>query len=219
MASGRPSRAKLLGVKGEALAAATEIDRHILDGPTRPAIERYAGVLYAALGYGDMATGLRRRFDRQTMIFSGLWGVVAPRDPIPDYKLKMGAALIGTGRLAAYWRELLTAGLAPVVDRRVVWDLLPNEHAAAWRPGQLTPRRRVTVRFLDDVVRNGRRQLVVVSHWNKWLKGALVRHVVEHQLVDPDGLAGFEHPEGYRYRSDLSTADDDVTQAVFVARR
>jgi len=45
-----------------------------------------------------------------------------------------------------------------------------------------------------------------VSHWNKLLKGALVRHLLAHPLDDPDGLADFEHPEGYAYRRDLSTS-------------
>ncbi len=45
-----------------------------------------------------------------------------------------------------------------------------------------------------------------MSHWNKLLKGALVRHLLAHPLDDPDGLADFEHPEGYAYRRDLSTS-------------
>ena len=149
-------------------------------------------------------------------IFSGLWGVVAPRDPIPEYKLKMGATLPGVGKVSAAWRDELTDALEPMVRGRVVWDLLPNEHAAAWRPDELAMTRRVTVRFLDDVVKNGRRQLVTVSHWNKLLKGALVRHVVEHQVHDPAALADFSHPEGYVYRPDLSSTDGPVADAVLV---
>jgi hypothetical protein len=71
------------------------------------------------------------------------------------------------------------------------------------------------VRFLDAVDRGGDRKLVTVSHWNKLLKGALVRHVLEHELTDPAGLVDFEHPQGYRYRPDLSSAGD----VVFVSER
>ena len=58
-----------------------------------------------------------------------------------------------------------------------MWDLLPNEHAAAmdWAAG--APARRVTVRFLDAEGRT-------VSHWNKLLKGSLVRWLLTEQ---PDG--------------------------------
>ena len=41
---------------------------------------------------------VRRGVDRQVVIFSGLWGAVRPTDQIPDYKLKMGAALPGLQR-------------------------------------------------------------------------------------------------------------------------
>jgi cytoplasmic iron level regulating protein YaaA (DUF328/UPF0246 family) len=210
MSSGSAARQKLLGVKGDALAAATGVNASVRCGPTRPAIERYTGVLYDALDYADCPAALRRRLDRQVRILSGLWGVVAPRDPIPDYKLKMGASLPGVGKLSSMWREPLTEALAPMVRGRVVWDLLPNEHAAAWRPDELSMARRVTARFLDDVEKDGRRQLVTVSHWNKLLKGALVRHVIEHQVRDPAELVDFEHPEGYTYRPDLSSDTDAV---------
>ncbi|MGI9602720.1 MAG: peroxide stress protein YaaA, partial [Acidimicrobiales bacterium] len=93
MGGSGPARQKLLGVKGDALAEATAVNTRVLAGPTRPAIERYTGVLYGALDYAGCPSPLRRKLDRQVRIFSGLWGMVAPRDPIPDYKLKMGAVL------------------------------------------------------------------------------------------------------------------------------
>ena len=212
MAGSEKRRAALLGVKGEALASATAADRDVGIAPTLAAIERYTGVLYGALDVGALPATQRRRVDRQVRIFSGLWGVVAPADPIPDYKLKMSATLPRLGRLATWWRPAVTAALAPEVADATVWDLLPNEHRAAWAPdldGASAPRTIVAVRFLDEVERNGTRQLVTVSHWNKLLKGALVRHVIATQLDDVDGLAGFDHPLGYRYDPALTERDPD----------
>ncbi len=212
MATSEKRRGALLGVKGEALAAATAADLDVATAPTLPAIERYTGVLYGALDLGSLPAASRRRVDAQVRILSGLWGVVAPRDPIPDYKLKMAATLPRLGRLSTWWRPAVTAALAPEVEGRTVWDLLPNEHRAAWAPdlgGPDAPRAVVAVRFLDEVVRNGQRQLVTVSHWNKLLKGALVRHVVTTQLDDVDGLATFTHPLGYVYDPALTERDPD----------
>jgi uncharacterized protein len=212
MAGSEKRRAALLGVKGEALAAASAADLDVASAPTLPAIERYTGVLYGALGLGSLPAAQRRRVDAQVRIISGLWGVVAPSDLIPDYKLKMGATLPRLGRLATWWRPTVTAALAADVARRTVWDLLPNEHRAAWAPdlsGPESPRAVVSVRFLDEVERDGRRQLVTVSHWNKLLKGALVRHVVATQLDDVDGLAAFTHPLGYVYNPSLTERDPD----------
>ena len=214
----RDDPAKLLGVKGDALAAAVRADRAVLRSPTMPAIERYTGVLYDELDASSLPAAARRHLADQVVIFSGLWGALGALDPIPDYKLKMGATLPRTGRLAAFWRPHLDRALEPELEDRVVWDLLPNEHAAAWSGGGPTTAR-LTVRFLDDVERGGRRELVVVSHWNKLLKGALVRHLLATGLDDPAGLASFDHPLGYGYRPELTVVDDGVTAVSLVARR
>jgi cytoplasmic iron level regulating protein YaaA (DUF328/UPF0246 family) len=212
------SRRKLLGVGDAAVADAVVANLAVDSAGTRRAIDRYTGVLYDALAYHDLAAPLRRRVDAQVVILSGLWGAVSPRDDIPDYKLKMGATLPGIGRLSSWWRPRLSPLLDQRAARRTVWNLLPNEHAAAWKRA-VPVRREISVRFADEVTRNGARTLVTVSHWNKLLKGALVRHVVATQLTDVDGLVEFEHPEGYTYRPELTERDGDRVEATLVAVR
>jgi len=70
-----------------------------------------------------------------------------------------------------------------------------------------------------DVERKGQRELVTVSHWNKLLKGALVRHVVDGQVDDPEALVDFEHPQGYVYRPDLTVQDGNTIDIALVAPR
>jgi hypothetical protein len=214
------ARSKLLGVKAAKAEEATAVNLVVATAPTMPAIDRYTGVLYDALDYSSLPAKVRRGVDRQVVVFSGLWGLVRPTDPIPDYKLKMGASLPGLGKPARFWKPLISDTMADAVAASgtdMVWDLLPNEHAAAWDPS--VTGRRVRVRFLDDVVKNGEQTLVTVSHWNKLLKGALVRHVVEHGLDDPAGLVDFDHPEGYRYDPSLTVINDATTDVVMVSRR
>ena len=198
------NRRALLGVRGDALAAATAANLAVRVAPTRPAIERYTGVLYGALDTETLPARSRQRAVGQLVIFSGLWGLLAPDDPIPDYKLKMGASPKPLGKLSTWWRPRVTAALAELTPGRTVWDLLPNEHAAAWAPEAGSVGLRIGVRFLDRSVEDGVEHLVAVAHWNKLLKGALVRHVLATQLADPDGLTAFEHPLGYRYRPALT---------------
>lgn len=177
-------------------------DRHParLD-PTLPAIERYTGVLYKELDAATLSASGRRRLRRQVLVVSGLWGLVTPGDPIPDYRLKMSARVEPLGKLSTWWRPHLTAALVPRVKGATVWDLLPNEHAAAIDWPSLAPRRRVTVRFLD---RDGR----TVAHWNKLLKGSIVRWLAETGEADPMALADFDHPQGYRFDPDASDLGD-----------
>jgi cytoplasmic iron level regulating protein YaaA (DUF328/UPF0246 family) len=196
------ARARVLAALGSASTVA--------DDPTLPAIERYTGVLYRELDAATLTPAGKRRLARQVLIVSGLWGLVGPRDPIPTYRLKMSARLDGIGRLSSWWRPQLTEVLAPRLRGAVVWDLLPIEHAAALNWDQLAPRRRVTARFLDA---NGR----TVSHWNKLLKGTIVRGLAETGASDPAELAGFEHPQGYRFDPVSSQLDSPMASVVLHA--
>lgn len=199
-----PDPSALLGASGKTLAAACEANAAVRSSPTRPAIERFDGVLYTELGYADLPAAVRRRLDAMVLVFTAGFGVVAPRDPIPEHRLDFHAALpalqpVGsTHRLAAWWRPQLIEALAGQLAGRVVWDLLPQEHAAAWDPTAVAVRARYTVAFVD---RGGK----VVSHWNKLLKGALVAWLGETAATEAEQLVTFEHPLGYRFDPAAST--------------
>lgn len=210
------TRTKLLGVGAANVDRATIANRRVDTSPTLPAIERYTGVLYDALDADSLPARLRKRLDEQVVIFSGLWGAVRPTDPIPDYKLKMGAALPDLGKPSRCWKPHLTNALSAAASG-TVWDLLPNEHAVAWDP--TIAGHRIRARFLDDVEKNGDRTLVAVSHWNKLLKGVLVRYLLEHRLDEPGGLVDFAHPQGYTYRPDLTTTSGNTTDIALVSVR
>ena len=200
------TRGALLGVKGSALAAATDANRAVRTAPTMPAIERYTGVLYEAMAPRTLTPAQRRRLGDCVLTISGLWGAVAPDDPIPDYKLKMGASLGRLGTLSTWWRASLSAAIAQRARGRTLWNLLPNEHRAACALPDDLPC--WTVRFLD---RRPDGSLVAVSHWNKSLKGALVRFLVAHPDAGPSDLAAWEHPSGYRYDPSLDEGRGAVT--------
>ena len=205
------TRSKLLGVKGTALASATAANLAVLTSPTMPAIERYTGVLYDALDVDSLSARDRKRLNSQVLIFSGLWGVVRPHDMIPDYKMKMGATIAPIGKLSTWWRESLTPALDESVAGAVVWNLLPKEHDSAWDPfgstesTAKTPSAMFSVKFLDEGTPvKGVRTFTTVNHWNKLLKGALVRYILETGADDPKALTKFRHPEGYKYDRSLS---------------
>ncbi len=211
MRSGQKERTKLLGVKGAALAAASDANRSVATSPTMPAIERYTGVLYDVLDVGSLSSQARRRLDRSVVIFSGLFGLVSPSDPIPDYKLKMGATLPGVGRLSTYWRPALSDALAPRARGSQVWNLLPNEHDAAWVGP--TGVAQTSVRFLE-MRPDG--STVAVSHWNKFFKGALVRHLLDEPATTPETLADWRHPAGWRVDPGLEQQDGTRRIIAFV---
>lgn len=198
--------------RAEVLAALDPAGTGVRAAPTLPAAERYTGVLYRELDPRSLARGARRRLWGTTLVVSGLWGVASLSDPLPDYRLKMSARLDPLGRMATWWRPHLTAALSDRLAGRVVWDLLPLEHTAAWDPRPVPSTRRIKVRFSTA---DGR----TVSHWNKLLKGALVRHLVTTGLDEPEGLVDFVHPAGYRYDPGGSHLDADPAVVVLRQRR
>lgn len=209
------ARQKLLGVSGTALAQSTADDRAIFDAPTLPASQRYTGVLYTELDAQSLDQADRDRLDQMVLTVSGLWGLVAPTDPIPPYRLKMSASLGRPGKLSTWWRPRLATvlgGDGPVADQvrsAGVWNLLPQEHDAAI--ALPSDARSITVQFVDEV-RDGAGEvsLRAVSHWNKLLKGALVRWLSAHPTCDVEALSEFGHPRGYVWDPDLG----DATRAV-----
>lgn len=213
MRAPEPARSALLGVKGKALLAATAANLDARIAPTVPAIERYTGVLYDALDHRSLAAAHRKRLNACVLIFSGLWGAVSPSDPISDYKLKMGAALPRVGKLSTWWRTDLSAALAERAAGRTVWNLLPNEHAAALDlPAGLA---QITVRFLEQRADGS---LSAVSHWNKYLKGALVRYLLANPAAGPADLRTWTHPSGFRLDPKLTERRGDQTVLSLVLR-
>lgn len=128
--------------------------------PTAPALSRYTGVLYDALGAGGFSRYELARAERRLAVASALFGLLRPLDPIPAYRLSGGSSLPGVGTLRKFWRPVLEpvlAGLgAPVLDLR-------SSDYAALAP---VPPHAYTVRVVDA---GGR----TVSHFNKAAKGRL----------------------------------------------
>lgn len=146
--------------------------------PARPAGEVYAGVLYEALGLASLDAAARRRARASLLVFSALWGAVRIGDRIPAYRCSAGVRLPGVGPLAAYWRGPLAKAVAEAAGSGPVLDLRSSAYAGMWRPSGEVARRTVTVRVLHARVVDGVERRTVVSHFNKAVKGRVVRELL-----------------------------------------
>ena len=173
-----PDAAAVLGV-GASLAGEVARNVRLCLEPAGPAREVYSGVLFAAAGLASLPADALARADASVRVFSGLWGIVAPSDLIPAYRLSMAVDLPGAGRLAAGWR----APLADALDGRgrdeLVVDCRSAPYQGAWRPPPGSDW--VSVRVVRQV---GDRR-VVVSHNAKHTRGALVRHLLTRPAAPP----------------------------------
>jgi len=105
-------------------------------------------------------------------VVSGLLGLATGNDPVPDYRLKMSANLSPLGKLSTWWRDDLTQALKQASKRRVLINLLPQEHTAAlnWNDLALSVQG-ITVSLVDPSGRPG-------GHFAKAAKGELARAVL-----------------------------------------
>jgi cytoplasmic iron level regulating protein YaaA (DUF328/UPF0246 family) len=146
---------------------AGELSRNIAlrTAPAAPAGEVYTGVLFERLRLHQLSPEARAR----VVIASALWGVVRPDDPIPAYRLSMGARLPRIPGLAAYWRPALREALP---DGGLVVDMRSGAYAAAWAPKDAAV---VVVRAFIE--RDGARS--AVSHMVKATRGDVARILLE----------------------------------------
>ena len=179
---------KMLGVKGVHLAHATSTNRSLVGSPTLPAWQRYTGVVWDHLDLGSVPSATRRGVVSRIFVPSGLAGLVRADDPLPDYRLKMGARLAPFGTISSWWRDDLTDAFVDVVGSTLVVDLLPQEHRAAFDWLRLP-----SVVRVDLVSKKGG---VVGGHNAKAAKGLLARHLLLGKTTSVTSLLeSFSHHE------------------------
>jgi uncharacterized protein len=162
VSSGREATAlRALGLS-KTQAGELALNRRLGTAPAAPAAEVYTGVLYERLRLPELSPEARRN----VLIASALWGVVAPDDRIPAYRLSISARLPRIAGLATYWRPALEKALP---DDGLVVDLRSGGYAAAW-----TPKRAALV-----TVRGFTPEGKVISHFVKAIRGDVARALLQ----------------------------------------
>ena len=180
--------AKLLGVKGDLFTRAQEANRTVEGSPTLPAWQRYTGVVWDHLDLASFAGTARTSATKRIIVPSGFAGLVRADDPLPDYRLKMGARLMPFGLLSTWWRDDLTEALINHTKKTPVVDLLPQEHRAAIDSELVS-----TLVRVDLVSRSGG---IVGGHNAKAAKGLLARHLFLSTGTNIERMvASFSHPD------------------------
>lgn len=203
---------KIFGVKGSALEEAIQVNLNIYKAPRMAALDRYSpGVMYQALDFPGLPTGAQRRFLENTIIFSGMFGLLRPDDLIPNYRLRMDAVVPGIGKVSRYWRPYISPMLNELLKDRFVWNLLPAAHQEAWEDAH-TYRQMVEIKFLLEE-KGVRRPL---THGVKPLRGQLVNFIVREGLEDLEGLKAWRNSEGFVLEESASEFDATTRRVVLV---
>ena len=161
-------------LKASRLSIIKKYGVEIFDQPTAPAIDIYSGVLYQALGYHTLSKRAQQRAQSQLLIFSALFGVLRPLDPIPYYRMKIKAS---------DWKAPLGVALEGL-EQELIVDCRSSTYINAWKSD---PQITVAVRVFQEV--DGVRS--VITHMSKKYRGELVRLLMQgrapkspHELRD-----------------------------------
>ena len=181
-------RALKLGPKQHA-----EVDRNrtIRRAQTMPAIARYSGVLYDALGAGSLGPAAMARAHEVVAVHSALFGLVSAGDRIPAYRLSFDSRLPGT-TLKGMWAAPVTQALEGTTG--VIVDLRSEGYAAL---GPL-PASRSSV-YVRVLARDDSGRVRALNHFNKQAKGLFARALVSSgaEFRDAAHLLDWARAEGY----------------------
>lgn len=144
--------------------------------PTMKAIERYDGVAYDYLGYGQLSHSEQAYIDRNVILFSNLFGPISAGDCIPDYKLKQGSTIDAMAP-EKFYKKYFTDSLNELIGEQEVLDLRAGFYDKFYTCR--TPP--LTLKFLKE----GK----VVSHWAKAYRGVVLNALAKNQI---DSLKDFK---------------------------
>ncbi len=144
-----------------------ELDRNrvIRSSPMLPAIERYTGVLYDAIGVETLNATARSFLAANVIIHSALFGLIRADDPIPAYRFSHDTRLSG-GSLPKLWRDANAAVLE--AETGLILDLRSESYVHLGPAPATSHFLRVVTPGPDGAVR-------ALNHFNKHGKGEFLR--------------------------------------------
>jgi len=200
--SGESMKALKLGPQG---APEVERNRQVQTSPVMPALERYSGVVYDALGVKEWSQAEWTYAENHLAIFSALFGLIGARDPIPAYRLSWDSRLDLGGLRSVYqpYRDAIW-GTAP--------DFVLDLRSEGYR--SLSPIPEGSGVFVSMVKPGTLGSRKTIGHHNKSVKGRLVADLVNTQadMSSVADLVAWGATKGWNF--DASSYREDVIDLV-----
>ena len=164
---------KLFGVKN--LTDEPSLRESIFKKGAIKAVLRYDGVAYKHLDYRSRDSAAQGFIDKNTLIFSNLFGPVLAADALPEYKLKQGERIDGLN-LEEFYRQNFSGEIDGWLGDDDILDLRAEFYEKFYRIRKPF----ATFKFL----KNGK----VVSHYAKAYRGIVLRQVAQKGVKNFDEL-------------------------------
>ena len=164
---------KLFGVKN--LTDEPSLRESLFKKGTVKAILRYDGVAYKHLDYLSLDGAAQDFIDKNTLIFSNLFGPVTVADMLPEYKLKQGERIDGLN-LEEFYRQNFSGEIDEWLGDDDILDLRAEFYEKFYRIRKPF----ATFKFLKNDK--------VVSHYAKAYRGIVLRRVAQNGVKNFDEL-------------------------------
>jgi len=192
------------------VALAIDLTTSAYSAPLIAARKRFApDPFYSAVDFEGLPTGAQRRLLENSVIISGLFGLLRPDDLIPEYSLRIGATVPEIGLLSTYWRPKISPFLNKVVRNRFVWDLLPDTHRLAWDDDE-SHDARATILFYDS---DGS-----IVEDDVVYRGQLMNYIVRGPAINVDAIEDWNHPGGFKLSREKSSLEGKIKSIALVRR-
>lgn len=172
-----------------------------------PAILAYNGQAYKHLRADTLSDASLLYAQKHLWITCFLYGLLRPLDGIVPYRMEHSVTLEATNDkpINQFWRDKLTDVLIDSVkaDDGILIHLstAEYEHLFDWK----RVCKEVTVIQPLFYVRQNNGKLKMQAVWAKSCRGAMVRFIVNNQILTPEELNTFSH-EGFEYAPQLGEA-------------
>jgi cytoplasmic iron level regulating protein YaaA (DUF328/UPF0246 family) len=146
-----------------------EVDPLIFQKTTAKSMMRYDGVAFDAICYKSLDKNSQNYIDKNTIIFSNIFGPILAGDLVPNYTFKQGSKLSSIN-IGKHYSDTFCELLDELCGNFVV-DLRAGFYEKFYIPKIKT----YTFKFM----KNGK----IVSHWAKYYRGIIVKEMAKNNIL------------------------------------
>ena len=151
----------------------------LFDSPLMIALERYRGVAYDYLEFDSLNSIQKEYLEKNSIIFSNLYGPILGGDTIANYKIKQGNN-IGDIAPDKFYKDRFTYQLDLYLRGSDILDLRAGYYDKFYK----ITKKYTTLKFLKNDK--------VVSHWAKAYRGIVLKAIAQNNISSIDEFMKLE---------------------------
>ena len=182
-----------------------EFSNEFTENNSKQAILAFTGDAYRGMDAASFSKDEFEYAQNHLRILSGLYGLLKPLDLIQPYRLEMGTKIEISKKeknLYSVWKEINTNKLSEELKGDYLVNLASNEYFKSIDLKNLDGKL-LNIGFKD--FKNGEYKTIMT--YAKFARGLMSRYIIKNQLIDIEGIKGFDY-ENYSFNTSLSSENE-----------